>query len=162
MTTEPATLITSRSEFHTALREALAEAAQLGSPEIWLCDNDFGDWPLGERAVIANFEQWALSRRKLVLVARHFDEVVRRHPRWVEWRRTWSHIVSCRANTEIETGGFPCILLATDRVSVHLSNPEHYRGRMSHDKADEIRCKELIDAVLQRSEETFPATTTGL
>ena len=162
MTTEPVTLITSRSEFHAALRDAFAEAAQRGCQELWLCDNDFGDWPLGERAVIAHLEQWALSRRRLILLARHFDEVARRHPRWVEWRRTWSHIVSCRANPEIETGGFPSILLATATVSVQLSNLEHHRGRMSHDKADEVRCKEQIDAVLQRSEETFPATTTGL
>jgi len=162
MTIEPVTLITTRSEFQTALRDALAEAAQRGSPELWLCDQTFADWPLGERAVIANLEQWALSRRKLTLIARHFDEVGRRHPRWVEWRRTWSHIVSCRANPEFEREEFPVLLLAAGTVSVQLSNQEHYRGRTSHDKADEIHCRELVDAVLQRSEEAFPATTTGL
>ncbi len=162
MTIEPGSLITTRSEFHTALRAALADAANHGSRELWLCDNDFGDWPLGERAVVEIFSQWAASSRRLTLLARHFDDVARRHARWIEWRRTWSHIVSCRTNIELEGGEFPTVLLAPGTVSVRLSDLVHHRGRLSHDKADEVRCKELIDAVLQRSEEAFPATTTGL
>ena len=31
---------------------ALADAARAGCRELWLCDADFADWPLGERAVI--------------------------------------------------------------------------------------------------------------
>lgn len=156
------TLITSRSEFHAALRSALAEAAAQGCREIWLCDNDFSDWPIGERAVVESFAQWAGSHRRLTLLARSFDEVTRRHPRWVEWRRQWSHIVQCRSNNELEAGQMPSLLLATGLSSLHLVDPVNYRGRLSHDAADAVRCRELIDAVLQRSEEAFPATTTGL
>ena len=47
-------LITNRAEFHAALRQAFAEAATAGSRELWLADNDFADWPLGERDVIAH------------------------------------------------------------------------------------------------------------
>ena len=155
-------LITSRSEFHDALRLGFAEAAARGSPQLWLCDSDFADWPLGERAVIEQLTQWAVSSRKLLLVARTFDEVARRHARWVEWRRQWSHIVSCRANNELEALDMPTVLLAHGTLTVRLSDPIHHRGRVSRDKADEVRCKELVDAVLQRSEEAFPATTTGL
>jgi hypothetical protein len=162
MSTEPNSLITTRNEFHAALRFALAEAATRGCREIWLCDNDFADWPLGETAVVDDLTRWAASSRKLTLVARHFDEVARCHPRWVAWRRQWSHIVSCRSNNELEEGGVPTVLLASGVLSVRLSDVVHHRGRLSRDKADEVRCKELIDAILQRSEETFPATTTGL
>lgn len=162
MTIEPGTLITTRGEFLSALRTAFAEAAQLGCRELWLCDENFADWPLGERAVVEHLDQWAASSRKLLLVARNFDEVARRHARWVEWRRAWSHIVSCRTNTELASGEFPTVLLASGTVSVRLSDVVHHRGRISHEKAEEIRCRELIDAVLQRSEEAFPATTTGL
>ncbi|MES3013224.1 MAG: hypothetical protein V4750_05765 [Pseudomonadota bacterium] len=162
MSTEPASLITSRAEFHAALRYAFETLASAGAREVWLCDEDFADWPLGERATVELLQQWAMSSRKLTLVARHFDDVARRHPRWVEWRRNWAHIVSCRTNTELATGEFPTVLLGLGAISVRLSDNVHHRGRLSHDKADEIRCREQIDAVLQRSEEAFPATTTGL
>jgi len=161
-TTEPGSLITSRAEFHAALRTAFGTLAQHGAREVWLCDEDFADWPLGERATIELLTQWAAASRKLTLVARHFDEVARRHPRWVAWRRDWSHIVSCRTNTELATGEFPTVLLGLGTVSVRLSDNAHHRGRLSHEKADEVHCKEQIDAVLQRSEEAFPASTTGL
>ncbi|MEP7099141.1 MAG: hypothetical protein ABI781_01445, partial [Burkholderiales bacterium] len=98
MSTEPASLITSRAEFHAALRHAFEQLASVGAREVWLCDEDFADWPLGERAIVELLTQWAASSRKLTLVARHFDEVARRHARWVAWRRDWSHIVSCRTN----------------------------------------------------------------
>lgn len=162
MSIEPGTLITTRGEFLDALHSAFAEVAHAGCREIWLCDEDFADWPLGERAVVEQLGQWAASSRKLTLLARHFDEVARRHARWVEWRRTWAHIVSCRTNTELASGEFPAILWGAGTVCVRLSDRVHHRGRISHEKAEEIRCKELIDAVLQRSEEAFPATTTGL
>ena len=158
----PGSLITTRSEFHEALRNAFAEAAAGGSREIWLSDNDLADWPLGERAVVASLSEWAASSRRLTLVAQNFDEMVRRHARWIDWRRQWSHIVSCRTNTELGAGAMPTLLIAAGAVSVRLSDPVHYRGRVSRDPADELHCKEQIDAVLQRSEEGFPASTTGL
>jgi hypothetical protein len=162
MSNDPGKLITTRSEFHDALRNAFEQAAEQGSLEIWLSDDTFADWPLGERAVIDSLTRWAASSRKLVLIARTFDELARRHSRWVIWRRQWSHIVSCRSNAELETGEFPTLLIASETVTVRLADSIHHRGRVSHDMADEIRCKEVIDAVLQRSEEAFPATTTGL
>jgi hypothetical protein len=155
-------LITSRSEFHAALRTAFAEAAAVGCRELWLCDNDFADWPLGEREVVESLAQWAGSHRSLTLIAHSFDEVARRHARWNEWRRQWSHIVHCRSNAELESGQMPCVLLASGLLSVSLVDMVHYRGRFSHDAADGVRCRELIDAVLQRSEEAYPVTTTGL
>jgi hypothetical protein len=158
----PDTLITTRSGFHDALRGAFAEVAGAACREIWLCDEDFADWPLGERAIVEQLTQWAASSRRLTLLARSFDEVARRHPRWVAWRRDWSHIVSCRTNTELAVGEFPTIFWGFGTLSVRLSDVVHHRGRISHAKAEELRCKEQIDAVSQRSEEAFPATTTGL
>src|SRR5256885_10105991 len=79
-------IIGTRLEFHEALREAFAEAAHVGCRELWLSDEDFADWPLGERGVVEQLTRWALPHRRLFVVARHFDEVVRQHARWVEWR----------------------------------------------------------------------------
>jgi len=36
------------------------------------------------------------------------------------------------------------------------------KGTISRDAADAVQWREVIDAVLQRSEEAFPATTLGL
>ena len=155
-------LITSRIDFHTALRDGFAEVARLGCREVWLCDADFANWPLGERSVTDDLTRWAMSQRRLTLVASHFDEVARCHARWVEWRRHWAHVVHCRTNTELERSRFPCVMLAPGAFAVALSDPLHHRGRVSRDAPDLVRCRELIDAVLQRSEESFPATTTGL
>ncbi|HEX6708605.1 MAG TPA: hypothetical protein VF169_27965 [Albitalea sp.] len=154
--------ISTREEFHDALRDALAEMARTGCREAWLCDEDFADWPLNERAVIDHLQQWAQSHRRLVVVARHFDEVVRRHARWVEWRRQWSHIVECRAFEEAEQGQIPTLLLAGGLVVVRLFDPLHHRGTRSHDAGDLLRNRELIDAVSQRSVESFPPTILGL
>jgi len=161
-TAATARIINSRDEFQAALREALAEAASAGSRELWLSDLDFADWPLGEREVVASFERWAASSRRIMLVANHFDTLARQHPRWVTWRRQWSHIVSCRTNTEIEASDIPTVLIALGTATVRLSDVTHHRGRIARDRGEELRCKELIDAVLQRSEEGFPATSTGL
>ena len=101
MTNENASgLITSRTEFQTALREAFEQAAAQGAHELWLCDEDFSQWPLGDAAMIETLTQWAAGKRRMTLIARHFDEVARSHPRWVQWRRLHAHLVSCRANTE--------------------------------------------------------------
>lgn len=155
-------LITTRSEFQSALRLGFARALAAGSPELWLSDDDFADWPLGERELVAQLGGWAAPNRRLTLIARSFDELARRHPRWVAWRADWSHIVSCRVNAELEAPGVPSLFIALDTCTVKLSDRAHCRGRLSYDKADEIRCKELFDAVSQRSQEAFPATVTGL
>lgn len=154
--------ITSRAEFQAALRSGFEQAAALGSPALWLADADFVDWPLGERAVIADLDRWVAANRRLTLLATSFDEVARRHPRWVAWRVRWSHIVSCRVNAELGVGAMPSLLLAPGLLTVHLADRLRFRGRLSGDKVDEIRCKELIDAVSQRSEEAFGVSITGL
>jgi hypothetical protein len=155
-------VITSRSEFHAALRGAFSLAASAGARELWLCDEDFADWPLGERAVVDELTQWAQSRRRLTVLAHNFDEVARRHGRWTEWRRQWAHVVECRTNAEIEAAQMPTICLVSDIFSVRLSDPVRHRGMASHEAADALACREAIDAVSQRSIETFPATTLGL
>ena len=155
-------LISSRREFHDALRSAFAEAAAVGCREMWLCDVDFTDWPLNEVAVIENLTQWAEAHRKLTMLAQTFDEIPRRHARWVAWRRTWSHIVECRSNNELEAGQMPTMLLAPGLFTIRLVDPVRYRGSVSRNAADAVQGRELIDAVMQRSEEAFPVTSLGL
>jgi len=162
MTNPQPLLIATRLDFQEALRAAVMECARIGSRELWMCDEDFADWPLNDGALINALTQWAMPHRKLTVLARDYDEVVRRHPRWVEWRRTWSHVVECRAQEEAENRELPTLLLAPSLVCVRLFDRIHFRGSVSRDTADILRNRELIDAVSQRSVESFPASTLGL
>ena len=159
---EKAELIESRSAFHAALRGALEQAATQGCREIWCVDRDFADWPLGERDVVETLSRWAAAHRRLTLLAQHFDELPRRHVRWVQWRMHWAHVVTCKQVHEDDARDMPCLLLADGLVSVRLRSTEHYRGRVYRDPADWIRQRELVDMLDQRGHESFPVTTLGL
>lgn len=160
--TPDSTPIGSRSEFQAAVRDALGEAATVGCRELWLVDVDFADWPLGEPAVVASMRAWARPHRKLVVIAQHYDALARRHPRWVEFRRNWSHVVECHANTELEAGKFPCLLYAPERLLLRRFDPARHRGSVVRDAASLVRARETLDAVLQRSTLAFPATVLGV
>ncbi len=162
MSSETLTPIASRADFHDAVRGALAQAATTGAAEICLVDPHFDDWPLNERGVVALLEQWASSRRRLTILAHSFDELARRAPRFVEWRRQWSHIVHCRTADEIEADQVPTLLFIPALLCVRLLDRVRYRGVVSGHATDLVECRESIDALLQRSTEGFPATTLGL
>jgi hypothetical protein len=156
--------IDGRTGFHAALVQALSEIAGRGCRELWLCDADYADWPLGDRAVVAAFEQWAYSHRRLVMLAVHYDDVARRHPRWVAWRRQWSHIVDCRVlPPEVEPAQCPTLLIAPGVCTLRLFDALRYRGKLEWDDALSARdALATVDALLQRSEPGFPVTTLGL
>ncbi|CAN5321592.1 hypothetical protein BH09PSE5_BH09PSE5_06010 [soil metagenome] len=155
-------LFESRNEFQAAIRNAFAQAAEVGCRELWLCDVNFANWPLGEIKVVEELTQWGYAHRKLTLFALDFDEFARRHVRWVEWRRKWAHIVECRALKELEASQVPTIFLAPGLTTVRLFDSNNFRGSASSLKSDEVSARELLDAVSQRSVEAFPATTLGL
>jgi hypothetical protein len=154
--------IGTRGEFLDAVRAAFAEAAARGCREVLLCHDDFADWPLNDPGLCENLTKWASPHRKCIVVARSFDEIARLHPRWVAWRRTWSHVVECRANHELEAGQMPSLLLLPGLLTLRVLDPVHYRGSVSRHLGDAVRARELFDAVCQRSEEAFPATNLGL
>lgn len=163
MSDEPTrAMIESRTDFQNAVRGALAEAALVGCREIWLVDDDFSDWPLGERAVVDDLTHWASMHRSFTVIARSFDHLAHHQARWVTWRRQFSHVVHCRTNNDLEAGQMPTILLIPGLMSVRLHDRVHYRGVASREAADALQWREAIDAVMQRSEEAFPATTLGL
>ena len=158
----PPRIITSRSEFHDALRQSFDLVADEGCREVFIADPTFADWPLGERAVIESLTRWAYAHRKLTVLAQNFDEFTRRHPRWVEWRRQWAHVVECRALADDDAGKLAGLFLAPGLVTLRVLDAEHYRASLSFDPADAIRVRDNLDALLQRSEEAFPATNLGL
>ena len=153
---------TTRGEFLEAMRNAFADAGSEGCREMWICDVDFADWPLSERPVIESLTRWAYAHRKLTVLSTTYEEFHRRHARFVEWRRQWSHVVECRLMDEIEPGDMPSILLAPGVVTVRLLDRARFRANVSLEPADAVYCREIVDAISQRSSEAFPATTLGL
>ena len=92
----PAGRFAGRVDFQQLVRDALARAAQEGWRELILCDPDFADWPLGERAVAESLAAWSATGRRCTLMACRFDDLAVRHARFVSWRRTWTHIIEAR------------------------------------------------------------------
>ncbi|HEY3047029.1 MAG TPA: hypothetical protein VGJ72_06150 [Polaromonas sp.] len=150
-----------RSEFADLIRQAFAVAAVQGWREIMVCDPTFEDWPLGERAVAQALNDWAKTGRKFTMLAKNYDEVLRRHARFVVWRRTWSHIVDCRASASTAADDMPSLLWAPGWVFERL-NLEHCAGVAGSDAARRVALRERLNERLLKSTSSFPATTLGL
>jgi hypothetical protein len=155
-------LITSRSEFQAALKEAFAIVADSDVSEIWLCDENFADWPLNEPEVVSMLARWSLSHRRCHVLALDFSVLQQRHPRWVQWRRDRAHVVHCMTPDEAGSARVPSLLFAPGAVSVRLSDRIHYRGRLTTAADDAVRMREEVSALFQRGVEAFPASTLGL
>ena len=154
--------IAGRAAFRDAVRRAFSEAASAGWRELWCCDETFADWPLNDAGVIASLVRWARPQRRLTLIARHFDDLAVRHPRWVAWRRTWSHVVVCRAVEPEMRLDVPTLLCAPPSCTLRLADGVRHLGTLTTDARDAVAAREQIDAISQRSSETFGATTLGL
>jgi hypothetical protein len=150
-----------RQAFRQAVRHALAAAAREGWREIVLCDVDFEDWPLGERATLEALGAWAARGRRLVLLAANFDPLVRQHPRFVGWRKTWDHIIEARRCAKGDADDLPSAIW-TPHWFLHRLDPRHATGVASHDAERRAQLREQIDECLRRSSSAFPATTLGL
>jgi len=148
--------------FQQAARDALEEVAHVGCRELILCDPDYADWPLGEPGVIEQLQRWALSHRRLVLLACDFDGIPRRQPRWVAWRRTWSHIVDCRALADVSVEEVPSVLLAPGLLALRRIDRYRHRGVLDHAQADLLRVQDRLHELVSRSVPAFPTNTLGL
>ncbi len=155
-------LIDSRSGFQSAVREAFAALVAAACHEVVICDTDFADWPLGEISVIDSLTQWVRPSRKLTVYAQNFDDLQRRHPRWVTWRKHFAHAVECRVVEPLEQGRMPSLFTARGGLTLRMFDSARYRGSLSASAADAVLAREQIDAISQRSAEGFPATTLGL
>lgn len=150
-----------RAAFQQLVRDALARAAQEGWNELILSEAGFEDWPLGERAVVESLHAWSSGRRRITLLARSYDAVVRNHARFVTWRRTWSHIVDARACPAADPLELPSAIWSPHWVMQRL-DPVRCIGYAG---SEPRRCTELnglLQEWLARSSPAFAATTLGL
>lgn len=157
----PQGLFEGREFFHAQLLAALLAAQTEGWREIVLCDPDFGDWPLGERAVVDALQSWASSGRRLVLLAQRFDVFQAHHARFVHWRRMWGHIIDCRM---CDGPGMPTVPsgLWSPAWFMHRIDIEHARGQCGREPVRRRAMKERIDECLRHSKAGFSASVLGL
>lgn len=155
--------IDGRTSFRDAVI-ALASApdAAAGPAQWWWCDPDFADWPLDDPALIAALAAW-LERpgRELTMLACGFDELVRRHPRFVAWRRYQAHRVLGR-EVAIDASQMPTLFVAPAPHALELLDRLRWRGVKIDDADDWRQRRELVDALMQQSLPSFAATTLGL
>lgn len=150
-----------REGFQQLVRDALAAAAREGWREIILCDPDFEDWPLHERATVQALGDWSRAGRKCILLARRWDGVIRRHARFVAWRGMWSHIVEARGCASADPLELPSALWTPGWV-MERHDVERCRGTSGAEPQRRLLLREKINDWLSKSTPAFPATTLGL
>jgi hypothetical protein len=154
--------IDGRRAFARAVRLALECAADDRVRALCFTDPDFVDWPLSDAGVLRALTRWAGPKRELLIVAHHYEDLALKHPRFVAWRRTWAHLIHCRAAPELNPSEVPSLLLGSPRASLQRMETARSHGRWLTSEDDWRTWREVVDAVLQRSEEAFPAHTLGL
>lgn len=150
-----------REAFAERIRQALAAAAREGWRELFLCDESFDDWPLGERSVIESLSAWSRAGRRMLLLAASYEELRRRHHRFVHWRQTWDHLIEARACRSRPASEWPSALWSPawglQRLDLQRST-----GICSQVPERRVALREMLDECWRRGSPAFPASTLGL
>lgn len=153
----------SKADFHAALRWSLAHALANRSRRMTWLDPDFSIWPLDDPALLDALAQWLkLPQRRLLLVAHRYDAVARQCPRFVAWRRDWSHAIEAWSPSEGVDVRLPTLLIDDGRLCLQVFDSTHWRGRLALSETAVHQWQDEIDAVLQRCEAAFPVHQLGL
>lgn len=160
-TTPP--VIDTRTGFIAAVRWGFDCAFAQSARRIVCADDGFAEWPLDDPALLQGLTSWLQRpQRKLVLLARHYDDMPRRCPRFNTWRSNWTHAIDAWVAPEDLSRDLPTVLASDGQVSVHLIDALHWRGRAELDERRARHWCEQLDVVLQRSERGYAANTLGL
>ena len=152
---------TGRIDFQQIIRDALATAALEGWQHITLCDASFEDWPLGERVVIDSLNTWSKAGRSMTLLAKRYDTIIAKHPRFVTWRGRWSHIIEARGVSSADAQDFPSAIYSPGWVMQRLDLVRG-TGICSTDPQRRLVLRELLGEWQGKSSPAFAATTLGL
>ena len=150
-----------RTDFRQLVRDALAHAAREGWREIILSDPSFDDWPLGERAVAESLQAWSNSGRHITLLARRYDDVVRMHARFVQWRGRWSHIITAMACPSAGPLEVPSAVWSPGWVMERL-DIDRCNGYCGGEPERRLLLRERLAEWLAKSSPSFPSSTLGL
>lgn len=150
-----------RHLFADLIRQSLATAAAEGWPHVVLCDNDFSDWPLGERAVVASLQAWARRGRVLQVLGRDLSSMRLQHPRFVQWRVVWAHIVEVRACSRASVDEWPSVLWSSVWTLERIDT-QHGVMVASRDARRLVALSERMADWWSKASPSLPPTTLGL
>jgi hypothetical protein len=150
-----------RQVFADTVRLAFEVAALEGWSHITLSDPDFADWPLGERAVVDALNRWARRGRTLKMLARHYDQLRLLHPRFVQWRVTWSHLVEAHACAGAAGAELPSAI-GSPVWTLERLDPLRNTLVGSVDAERRVALQERVNECWLRSTPSFPASQLGL
>ncbi|MCK6426438.1 MAG: hypothetical protein L6Q75_15300 [Burkholderiaceae bacterium] len=156
----PASPVEGRAAVQAALREWMQRAADEGWRELWLCDADLAQWPIGEAAWVALLQRWAAPQRRLILLLADDAALQRLHPRWVAWRRTWSHRVDLRVVAAESAGALRACALAPGHSGLELLSP--WQARWLMQPAEQQALLHELRALHERAAPGWPAHALGL
>jgi hypothetical protein len=162
-----APLIDSRASFEAALRWGFDAAFAQGARRIVCVAPNWEHWQLwNDASLLPALAAWLrLPQRRLVLLARSYDLLERRCPRFNTWRADWMHAIEAWQPPEELAPELPTVLASeggANAVSVQLIDAPHWRGRAEFDVRRARQWCEAFDVVLQRSERTWAARPLGL
>lgn len=150
-----------RQVFVDTVRKAFEAAADEGWNHITLSDPDFADWPLGERAVVDALHRWAKRGRTLKMLARNYDQIRLLHPRFVQWRVTWSHLVEAHACVGAAGAELPSAM-GSPVWTLERLDPLRNTLVASRDAERRVVLQERVNECWLRSSPSFPASQLGL
>lgn len=143
------------------LRQVFALAEQRNWQKLVICDPNFEAWPLGEAQVVAHLNAWSGRGKELVMLAHRFDWVQSRCARFVNWRNTWSHIVSCctvaTTDREVTQG-----LIWTPEWALKLQDQESFAAISSENPRFRAEMASTLHNLQQRSRPGFAVNILGL
>lgn len=148
--------------FAQALQALMVRAVDERSRRLVLSDPDFDGWRLDDAAVLDALNRFVrLPDRRLVIIGHRFDLLTLACPRFVAWRRTWDHAISAWRPVE-DVPELPSVAWAERCSALQLLDRDTWRFRVDDDTATMHRIGDRLDALAQRSEPAFGASTLGL
>ena len=101
-------------------------------------------------------------QRRLVMLGGSFDRMERLHPRFSQWRMPWMHAIDARSPEERSATDLPTLLLDDGPTVMTLWERDPPRGRARQDPSEAARCRDRLDASMQRSSPAWPIKPLGL
>lgn len=121
MNTELPPVIDSLAGFRSAVVWGVNKAVAQGARRIVCVDAEFVLWPWDDAELLQVLSTWLRHpQRRLEFLARDYEEMPRRFPRFMTWRRDWTHAVNYWQAPEELAAALPCVLVSDGAVSVKL------------------------------------------
>lgn len=151
------------------LRQLLIEAFEHKARRVVVLDPDFVQWPWSDPDLLHHLAQWGrLGGRRLEMLAPSYGACARRHPRFLQWRQHFDHLLTIGSFEPREVGPeWPaCLMAATEGPVLRLLEFEDGRATWArsgpHAAVERRSVFDFFDAISQRSTPAWPYTQLGL